>query len=301
MDDTELYRVGKEHEKWLIDLGTISINCWNFSDDEALRYITDLISTSITENGVTYYRQDQNIWLHVFFDKADKDYYNNRQGFCENHYITNKYKFLDTLKAENPGLMIDNCASGGRRLDLEMARRSIPIWRSNYNCDPHDDLHEATQSQTLGLSCWLPMSGTMSYLGNKYEAMTSIVPCQVDTFNSAKSPWFNTFTNLRYNKTENFYPLQCGGYDVDKYLAMQYSSFDANEGFAVVYKREMITDNSTVLKLNGLEENVTYVVKDFLSDSVLTEVTGLQLMENGVSVNLPENPDAAVITFAVKK
>ena len=88
---------------------------------------------------------------------------------------------------------------------------------------------------------------------------------------------------------------------MDKYLAMQYSSFDANEGFAVVYKREMITDNSTVLKLNGLEENVTYVVKDFLSDSVLTEVTGLQLMENGVSVNLPENPDAAVITFAVKK
>ena len=301
MDDTELYRVGKEHEKWLIDLGTISINCWNFSDDEALRYITDLISTSITENGVTYYRQDQNIWLHVFFDKADKDYYNNRQGFCENHYITNKYKFLDTLKAENPGLMIDNCASGGRRLDLEMAKRSIPIWRSNYNCDPHDDLHEATQSQTLGLSCWLPMSGTMSYLGNKYEAMTSIIPCQVDTFSSPESEWYDMFTKLRYEMAENFYPLMCGGYDADKYLAMQYSSFDANEGFAVVYKREMITDNSTVLKLNGLEENVTYVVKDFLSDSVLTEAVGLQLMENGVSVNLTENPDAAVINFAVKK
>ena len=53
-------------------------------------------------------------------------------------YITNLYRYLDAQVAQNPGLMIDNCASGGRRLDLEMIRRSIPLWNSDYSTQKPD-------------------------------------------------------------------------------------------------------------------------------------------------------------------
>ncbi len=37
------------------------------------------------------------------------------------------------LMQRNPGLTIDNCASGGRRIDLEICSLSYPLWRSDLN------------------------------------------------------------------------------------------------------------------------------------------------------------------------
>jgi alpha-galactosidase len=40
------------------------------------------------------------------------------------------------LLAANPGLFIDNCASGGQRIDLETCARSIPLWRTDGTIGP---------------------------------------------------------------------------------------------------------------------------------------------------------------------
>ncbi len=55
----------------------------------------------------------------------------------------------------HPHLLIDNCASGGRRIDLETMSRSVPLWRTDFPGDPL-----GKQCHTYGLSFWVPLNGT---------------------------------------------------------------------------------------------------------------------------------------------
>ena len=40
--------------------------------------------------------------------------------------------YWDELRHRHPGMLIDSCASGGRRNDLETLRRAVPLLRSDY-------------------------------------------------------------------------------------------------------------------------------------------------------------------------
>jgi len=44
--------------------------------------------------------------------------------------------FWDDLLRRHPHLIIDNCASGGRRMDLETMSCSVPLWRTDFPGDP---------------------------------------------------------------------------------------------------------------------------------------------------------------------
>ena len=48
-----------------------------------------------------------------------------RQGMTEIRYIEGLYALWDEPRGRHPGLLIDDCASGGRRIDLEMISRSV--------------------------------------------------------------------------------------------------------------------------------------------------------------------------------
>ena len=51
----------------------------------------------------------------------------------EIEYVMGLYRMWDEIMERFPYIFIDNCASGGRRIDLETNMRSIPMWRSDYN------------------------------------------------------------------------------------------------------------------------------------------------------------------------
>lgn len=65
-----------------------------------------------------------------------------KAGLCEVRYISGLDEFLDELARRHRGLILDNCASGGRRLDFEMMRRCFrkpPMGRSGTACPEDDD------------------------------------------------------------------------------------------------------------------------------------------------------------------
>ena len=78
------------------------------------KYIGDFLE----ENGIDYYRQDFNIEPEGFWAANDEP---GRQGICEIRYIEGLYSFWEYLLNRFPGLLVDNCASGGRRIDLEVS------------------------------------------------------------------------------------------------------------------------------------------------------------------------------------
>lgn len=296
--DSLFHQKGAENKNWLIEVEDEDNIMWNLAEDSAADYLSDYISTFLKENKISIYRQDFNISPDIYWKQADKEYYNGRTGITENRYVTNLYKYLDSLCENVEGLIIDNCASGGRRLDLEMARRSVPVWRSDYNCNPHDDILEATQSQTYGLSFWLPLSGTVFYSESEYAARSSIMPLGLETFGTVHGEHYGEYIVQRSMMNEYYYPLSSGGYYSDRILAMQYSAYDAQSGMALVYKRADVKENEYSVKLNGLSQNTVYSVYDYDAPEKIVKKTGGELMSDGIKLSLPEGEKAFIIMFS---
>lgn len=293
---THFHYIGSQHDQWLIHGSNENI-MWNLANEEAFTFYCEYILNSLKENGVTIYRQDFNFAPLEYWDKADDEYYGGRKGICENHYVTNLYRFLDYLCENIDGLIIDNCASGGKRLDLEMAFRSIPFWRSDYNCAVHYNLFEATQSHTYGISFWLPISGSALNMQSEYSLRSDIMPLMLMDFFANTTPHYNLHHEQRTLMADKYYPLDFGSYDKDEMHAMQFSSDDGLSGTAFIYKRVEVNSNEYTVKLNGLVPSQTYGIYDIDSPETIHTLTGEKLMNEGLTLSLPEGEKAIFLMF----
>ncbi|MBQ8227512.1 MAG: alpha-galactosidase [Clostridia bacterium] len=298
--DSLFYIKGKENPNWLIEVKDDDNFMWNLAEDDAAEYLTDYIADFLIENGISIYRQDFNFSPDFFWKQADKEFYDGRTGITENRYVTNLYKYLDGLCEKVDGLIIDNCAAGGRRLDLEMVRRSVPVWRSDYNCNPHDNILEATQAQTYGISFWLPLTGTVVYSETEYAARSSIMPLCLETFGTVHGEYYGEYINQRAMMNEYYYPLSSGSYYSDRMLAMQYSDYSAQSGMALVYKRADVKQSEYTVRFNGLSVDTVYTVYDYDSPETTFELTGRTLMSDGIKLSLPDGEKAFIIIFEAK-
>ena len=76
-----------------------------------------------------------------------------RQGITEIRYVEGMYEILDELRRRHPGLWVDNCASGGRLIDLEMTMRSIPLHQTDA---PYPVDSMIAQLHNHGLNLYVP-------------------------------------------------------------------------------------------------------------------------------------------------
>jgi alpha-galactosidase len=114
------------------------------------RFVIDHFSKVVTDFGVDIFRQDgANVWPE---DTDPK-----RAGMSQIQYIQGFYAFWDGLLQRHPHLLIDNCAEGARKIDLETIRRSVVLWRSDcqapMNFDP-----VVNQGFNYGLLQWIPLA-----------------------------------------------------------------------------------------------------------------------------------------------
>ncbi len=297
---THFHNVGSQHEEWLISFDGEDNIMWNLANKEAFDFYCEYLLNSMKENGVTVYRQDFNFAPLKYWQKADEEFYGGRTGICENRYVTNLYRYLDYLTENIDGLIIDNCASGGKRLDLEMSYRSIAFWRSDYNCSFHPDLFEATQSHTYGVSFWLPITGSALYMIDEYSSRSDIMPLMLMDFFSHQNPEFSYNDEQRSMMGEKYYPIDFGSFDKDKMHAMQFSSDDALSGTALIYKRAEVTETEYTVKLNGLIPSQTYGIYDIDAPETVHSLTGEELMRDGITIDLPEGEKAVILMFSAK-
>jgi len=129
----------------------------NLGDPRAVDFAFTEISALIKEFKADVFRRDFNIHPLAPWYAADAP---DRVGMTEIRYIEGFYALWDRLLAAHPGLLIENVAAGGRLIDLETQRRSMPLWRSDYL---HADIRttkmdHANQIHGWGLGHWAPDS-----------------------------------------------------------------------------------------------------------------------------------------------
>ena len=130
-------------------------------NSDALAWVKSYFSGVIGDWGVDVYRQDFNVYpLETWRNGEASD----RQGMNEINHIMGLYDYWDYLLSQHPDLIIDNCASGGRRIDIETLRRSYVLWRDDYCWDSDPE-----QCFTYGLSFWLPYTGRGTVSTDPYD------------------------------------------------------------------------------------------------------------------------------------
>jgi len=152
-------QMAKDHPGWF--LGEKGSGLLNLGNPEARDWAIQFVSGMIEKYRLDIYRQDFNTDPLASWRANDAP---DRQGITEIKHIEGLYQFWGELRRRFPKLIIDNCASGGRRIDIELLRLSVPLWASDMQCGAFNP--DYNQTHVSGLSHWIPFFafGTQTHL-----------------------------------------------------------------------------------------------------------------------------------------
>lgn len=104
-----------------------------FGRPEVQQWVCELLDRYIRDYGVRYIRHDFNIDPLSYWDANDGP---GRRGMTQLRHVQGLYSVLDWIRNRHPDTVLEGCASGGRRIDLETVRRFHTFWISDYTVDP---------------------------------------------------------------------------------------------------------------------------------------------------------------------
>jgi alpha-galactosidase len=293
-----------EHRDWLLGAGSDSA-LFNIGNEAAREFLTKFISDRIDEFGLGCYRQDFNIDPLVIWQASDAP---DRKGMAEMRHIEGLYAFWDALLAKHPGLVIDNCASGGRRIDLETIGRATPFWRTD---GPRDPI--AHQCHTYGLLAWTPLNATsQDRPGDDYEFRSSMssglclnwwvsgdVPAQ-KIRPDFPFEWcrrtLEQYLTIRDYYYGDYYPLTSYSQARDAWMGYQLDRPDHGDGLVVALRRPDSPYENARFVLRGLDADVTYIITDLDSGKQVRQ-SGKELLQAGVAIAIDKKPGAALVVY----
>ena len=286
-------------KQWLMDAGEGTESyLFNLADTAAVSWLSNYINKFMDDNGIDHYRQDYNIEPAGFWYHNDPE---GREGITENHYVEGLYTYWDNILRHHPRGFIDNCAGGGRRLDLETLQRSAPLWRTDYRYGEP----VGYQTHTFGLALWLPQTGTGLMQTDKFTTRSSMGSTVIYSWKITEPEnnllemrkLMDEIEELRPYYFEDYYPLTSTQHILGDsvWLAYQLNSRSANDGIVVAFRRATAPDSTCVVRLRGLDAKRTYTLTDRDSRRSFTR-TGAELAR-GLQLVLPEKRSSLVLMY----
>ena len=293
-------------------------NCLiDLSKPEACDFLIDTVDGLIKEFGLTVYRQDFNYQpMHYWDCNQEPD----REGMLENLHIQGLYRFWDTLKKRNPHIWIDNCAMGGRRNDIELMRRAVPL----HYTDMGYGKHPVKQGQFRQMFEWIPYFGSsgiawdqpdLTYDGNKprkYDGF-SFLTIMTTCFTSGLVPYDCSDEELALSKkyikiwkkaanitiSSDYYPLTITRRSDEDWYASQFDDPENKCGLLHFIRNIKCEEDSITVALHVDEKNLdkTFVFTDHYADTVF-EKSGRELSE-GFTYTCPKR-SGTLMTYIIR-
>ena len=298
----------------------------NIGDPEVWQYQYEHIAGIIEENGVDMYRQDFNTNPYDYLKTVETP---GRIGIAQIRFVEGIYRLWDELRERFPGLLIDNCASGGRLIDVETSMRAIPLWQSDMACRPAP---AAMQNEVLLLSRYLPYHQGSSFDHSPYfmrSGATTAIACEFAFLSGIIDPEkerrslnevgkgpeasnirhlgdFNPediakamkdVCDLREYWNGDFTALTPPVEDLRSYAAYTLRLSEEDRGIILVFRREEAPESFTVkLPEINMDREYTIVFSDEYLEETETVATGRQLSE-GITVKIKEAPGSLLIKY----
>ena len=304
--------LAREHPAWLLQPSNTppdlryqekdGFRLLDLGNAEAWHWAVENTSRQIREADVGIYRQDCNLYP-AFFWRTDEE--TDQIGLREIRHVTGLYDYLDELAHRHPGLILDNCASGGRRLDFEMMRRCVALWRSD-SCWGNPAFPRNVQAMTYGLSLWLPLHGLGAAATDDLALRSGMGACASFAINYRDPAAIAALRQhlLRYLKvrrlfTKDYYPLTPWSLDRARLLAFQFHDPESGEGIVQAFCGSEATNGVARLRLRSLTSTARYVVTNWDSPTQTSSFNGAQLMSEGLPVMVPRERGALVIQYSL--
>ena len=280
-----------------------------YGDPRSFDFIETMVFNVIRKHHIDVYRQDFNMdpagaWAAIEQDEGD-----DRVGVAEAKHIEGMYRFLDDMRAQFPWILQENCASGGRRIDLEMVKRAHSYCRSDYYIGqkPGDSCFNLGQDMTLNLTPYLPFQGGETNCVPTFDdyafmsvasSGTVFTPTDLDggivkrSFSEKETAWFQKTLaiahRLKYFYMGDFYQLTEETYPVDDcWCAWSCDRPDLQAGFALAFRRAKAEEEEATFELPAIDPNARYEVEDY--DGVKSIVKGDQLANWKVKLPKPRS------------
>ena len=278
--------LAKNHPEWLLG-GTLL----NLGNKDAWNWLLEHVDGLLTSQGIDYYRQDFNMDPLDAWRSNDAP---DRQGMTENLDVQGYLAYWDELRRRHPGMLIDSCASGGRRNDLETLRRAVPLLRSDFQFG--NDAIVGNQGQTYGISAWIPYYGSGFGFTDKVGARSFYVPCYGFANPSMEQlKWaYDECRQVAPAMLGDYYPLTAYSLAPETWIAWQFYRPEVGEGVVQAFRREKSTDDLQVFHLKGLDPDATYDLTD-LDEGTLPPRTGTALMDQGLRLEITAHPGSAIV------
>lgn len=311
--------IDREHPDWVLRLPNNPHHLLNLGHPDALRWLIEHLSQMIEREGIAVYRQDFNIDPLPFWRAADAS---DRQGITEIRHVEGLYTLWDTLLQRHPGLLIDNCASGGRRLDLETISRSVALWRSDYHyfepvgqqCHTagisrylpttatgcgYPDAYLARSAMNAGLNLWTAWSPTAAY-----EVYRQFLPPEASWQQGQPFPLQRAkviaaeFRRVRHYFFGHFHPLTPYSTADDVWMAYQFHLPEKDAGLVLVFRRAKSTTTTLRLPLRAVNADGTYELHlndEYVKRSV--KILRGRDMLNGIEVTIQRAPGSLLVEY----
>jgi alpha-galactosidase len=283
-----------KHPEWI--LGGSGGGLLNLGNPEARQWLTEHVDKLLTAEGIDLYRQDFNMDPLDSWRRNDPP---DRQGITEIRHVEGYLAYWDELRRRRPNMLIDSCASGGRRNDLETLRRAVPLLRSDYIIEP-----VGNQGHTYGIAFWMPYFGTGSGSVDPYMLRSVMCPHFTACFDMRRKDLnfdllrrvLGQWRKFAPNYLGDYYPLTPYSLDKSAWIAWQFDRPEAGEGMIQAFRRTESVYETIRVKLRGLEPEARYMLTN-LDAAGSTQMTGRELMEKGLAIAIPDQPGSVVISY----
>jgi alpha-galactosidase len=190
---------------------------------------------------------------------------------AEIRYVEGLYRMWDDIGKAHPGLFIDNCASGGRRIDLETCLRSITLWRTDGVIEPfikfdYDQTAIQNQVTSAGLNRYLPYSSSGSigakpyYFGSGFNYGVPLAEQPREDERELLRQSIAEGKRLRAFWLGNFYPLSRVTMSPRDWCVLQYHRPKEQDGIVVAFRRQKSPDRIFACDLHGIDPAADYLV-----------------------------------------
>ena len=289
----------KEHPDGLLSVKGNSQYIVNYGNADALAYTKELLLSYARGLRLSCYRQDFNIDLTNYFASSDTP---ERRGITEIKHICGMYELWDTLQNEFPELIIDNCSSGGRRIDIETLKRSIPFFRSDYQCNFNEN-PEVLQVHNAGSSLYLPYVGCTTKTKRDTYAIRSAYQSSFggafynaifQDFNEEDFQWAKTVTDeyrrIRDYFHEDFYSHGSNVFDSSSWAIFQYHNPKTQSGIVMAFRRENSPFRTVEFSLGGFREKRELIFENLNTGESFQGTSTL-------TIDLPEKRSSVIFEY----
>ena len=291
--------IAREHPEWLLHSSDQSQSTYllNLGLPAAREHLFQIVKSFMDLPGFRVYRQDFNMDPLPYWRFSDPP---DRQGMTELKYIEGLYEYWDRIAGTWPDSLRIECASGGRRIDLETVRRMHVHQKSDYWFDPDVD-----QASIWGLSQYLPNHTFMAPVNRLDDYSFHAALCTSLCLGwIADAPDFDLdrareladrYRRVRHLLTGAWYPLLPYTRDPDKWMASQYHRADLDHGMVVVFRHAESAYRSADLPLRGLPAATQYQLESIITGKSW-QASGAELMQHFL-VAIPQKKGTDLILY----